>query len=88
VQPVTPVWFIVAGVQAVPMVWQLPQALAVIGATVCALAPLVGRPVAAEPLWQLVQLSLATMPLCWNAVGSQADTAWQLEHCGYPEVEM
>jgi hypothetical protein len=52
VQEVSPVWFI-GGVtaQLVPMVWQLPQVLLVdIGATVCAFAPLAGRPVAEVPL--------------------------------------
>jgi hypothetical protein len=50
VQLATPVWFIVAGIQEVPTLWQLPQVLLVIGATLCALAPLTGRPVAAVPL--------------------------------------
>jgi hypothetical protein len=34
----------VASVQEVPIAWQLPQLLLVMGATVWALAPLVGRP--------------------------------------------
>jgi hypothetical protein len=46
---VRPVWFMVAGVHVVPIVWQLPQVALVMGATVCALAP-VGVPVADVPL--------------------------------------
>ena len=72
VQLVAPVWFITAEVQAVPMVWQLPQVVLVIGATVCALAPLVGTPVAEVPLWQVVQLPAGSTPLCANEVGIQA----------------
>jgi len=45
------------------MVWQLPQVFLVdIGETLCALAPLIGRPVAAVPLWQVVQLVALVMP--------------------------
>lgn len=33
VQLVAPVWFMVAGSQTVPMEWQLPQLVLVIGAT-------------------------------------------------------
>jgi hypothetical protein len=61
VQEVNPVWFI-GGVivQLVKDVWQLPQVLLVdIGATVCALAPLIGRPVATIPLWQEAVQSVA-----------------------------
>jgi len=73
VQPVAPVWFIVAGVHTVPMAWQLPQVLSVSGATVCALAPLDGRPVAALPLWQpLKQFVLLVTPLCVPVAGFQA----------------
>jgi len=68
VQLVAPVWFIVAGVQAPPTVWQLPQVAAVIGATVCALAP-VGTPLADVPLWQVVQLALLVTPLWLKLVG-------------------
>ena len=78
---VSPVWFMVAGIHAVPMVWQLAQVLAVIGATVCALAPVVGRPVAEVPLWQVVQLLAPVTPECANEVGNHAVVAWQLEHC-------
>jgi hypothetical protein len=49
VQPVAPVWFMVAGTHALPTVWQLPQVLLVIGATRCALVPLIGFPVALVP---------------------------------------
>lgn len=63
------------------MVWQLPQVLFVIGVTVCALTPLVGRPVALVPLWQAVQLLAEVTPLWLNAVGVQAVVVWQLEHC-------
>lgn len=77
-------WFIFAGVQTVPIVWQLPQAFAVIGAAVWALAPVTGRPVAAVPLWQPepVQSVDAPIPL-WSilATGSQAVVAWHAEHC-------
>ena len=76
----TPLWFMVAGVHPAPMVWQLPQVLAVIGATVWALAPLVGTPVAELPLWQVVQFWPLVTPVWANAVGSQAEVAWQLEH--------
>jgi hypothetical protein len=65
VQEVSPVWFI-GGViaQLVPMVWQLPQVLLVdIGATVCALVPLAGRPVAVVPLWQVVQSVVRVTPV-------------------------
>ena len=62
--------------------------MAVIGATVCALAPVVGRPVADVPLWQVVQLLAAVTPVCLKLVGSQAAVVWQLEHCAYPVVEM
>ena len=50
VQLVAPAWLIVAGTQPPPTLWQLPQVLLVIGDTVCALAPLAGRPVAEVPL--------------------------------------
>jgi hypothetical protein len=54
----------VAGVQTVPMLWQLPQVLSVSGATVCALTPVVGRPVAEMPLWHpVVQLVALVTPL-------------------------
>lgn len=74
---VAPVWFMVNGSQAVPMVWQLAQVLAVIGAV----AWLAGRPVADVPLWQVVQSVAAVMLLCLNEVGVQAVVVWQLEHC-------
>jgi hypothetical protein len=63
-QAVNPAWFIGGvTVQLVPMVWQLPQVLLVdIGATVCALVPLPGRPVAEVPLWQVVQSVAAVTP--------------------------
>jgi hypothetical protein len=61
------------------MLWQLAQVLAVIGATVCALVPL-GVPVAAVPLWQVVQSLLLFSPEWANVVGSQAEVRWQLEH--------
>lgn len=38
-QLVRPVWFIVAGVQVLPIRWHVPHAVLVIGATVWALAP-------------------------------------------------
>ena len=88
VQLVAPVWFIVVGVHAAKLVWQLPQALPVIGATVCALTPLVGRPVAAVPLWQVVQLAVPAIPAWLNEVGFHAVVVWQLAHCAYPAVEM
>jgi hypothetical protein len=84
VHDVTPVWFIfgLAEIsQLVPMVWQLPQVLLVIGAAVCALAPLVGTPVAEVPLWQVVQFCPLVIPVWANEVGSQPVTVWQLEHC-------
>lgn len=81
VQLVAPVWFMVAGAQAVPMVWQLPQVLLVSGAAVCALAPVTGRPLAEVPLWQVAQLVEAVTPLWVKLVGSQAVVVWQLEHC-------
>jgi hypothetical protein len=56
-------WFIKVGAHAVPIVWQLAQVFNVIGATVCAFAPAVGRPVALVPLWQVVQLSAAVTPV-------------------------
>lgn len=53
----------VAGIQLLPIEWQLPQLVLVNGETVCALAPLVGRPVALLPLWQdTVQLLDLVMP--------------------------
>jgi hypothetical protein len=70
----------VAGDQAVPIVWQLPQVVLVNGDTVCALVPLAGRPVAAVPLWQVVQLSADVTPLWAKEVGSHAVVTWQLEH--------
>jgi hypothetical protein len=52
-QEVAPVWFMVAGAQAEPIAWQLPQVLLVIGATVCALVPVaLDVPVACVPSWQ------------------------------------
>ncbi len=64
VQLVSPVWFMVAGVQLVPIRWQLPQVLSVSGATVCALTPVIGRPVADVPLWHpVVQLVALVTPL-------------------------
>lgn len=69
------------------MVWQEAQVVVVdIGATVCALAPLSGRPVADVPLWQVVQLLALVTPVWAKAAGSQAVVAWQLEHCAYPVV--
>lgn len=65
---VAPVWFMVAGFQAVPMVWQLAQVLAVMGAVAC----VVGRPVAAVPLWQVVQLEAAVIAVWLNEVGVHA----------------
>jgi hypothetical protein len=56
------------------MVWQEPQVFAVIGATVCALAP-VGFPLAFFPLWQVVQ-SVETVTFWWlNDVGFHAVVA-------------
>jgi hypothetical protein len=46
----------VAGFHEVPTVWQVPQVFCVIGAVLCADAPVAGRPVAVLPLWQVVQL--------------------------------
>lgn len=63
------------------MVWQLAQVLMVMGATVCAFAPVVGRPVALVPLWQVVQLVAEVTPLWEKLVGFQAEVRWQLEHC-------
>lgn len=40
----------VAGSHDVPTVWQLPHVLLVKGATVCALVPETGRPLAEVPL--------------------------------------
>ena len=66
-----PVWFIVPGTQPEPMLWQLPQVLAVIGVTVWAFAP-VGRPLAEVPLWQVVQF-VAAVTLWWlNDVGTHS----------------
>jgi hypothetical protein len=62
--------------------------LLVIGDTVCAFAPLVGRPVAAVPLWQVVQLSALVTPVWAKLVGFHAVVAWQSEHCACPVVEM
>jgi hypothetical protein len=42
-QSVAPVWFMVAGVQTVPTLWQLPQ-LALAMVCLCALVPVVGNP--------------------------------------------
>lgn len=64
-----------------PTVWQLPQVVPVIGAVVCALAPLAGTPVAAVPLWQVVQLLAALIPVWLKEVGFQIEVVWQLEHC-------
>lgn len=84
-QLVAPVWFITAGVQAVPMAWQLPQVLPVMGAIVCALAPLVGRPalgaLVVAVLWHPVKQSVAAVtPLCVTVAGSHAEVRWQAEH--------
>ena len=79
-QLVTAVWLMVAGRHAVPTVWQVPQVVLVIGATVCALAPLAGTPVAEVPLWQVVQLLDAVMPVWAKDVGFQSEVVWQLEH--------
>ena len=80
-QLISPAWFIVAGAQVVPMEWQLPQVLSVSGARMCALVPLVGRPVADVPLWQpVVQLVALVTPLCVPVAGFQAVVAWQEEH--------
>jgi hypothetical protein len=54
---VTPVWFIlVPGPHDVPIAWQVPQLVLVIGATVCAKAALVGLPATGTAcpatLWQ------------------------------------
>jgi len=85
VQLVAPVWFIVAGVQVVPMAWQDPQLLLVSGDTLCGLAPLVGRPVAAVLLWQPVKQSLLLVTPLWVPVaGSQAVVRWQDAHCWLP----
>lgn len=54
----------------------------------CALAPVVGRPLAALPLWQVVQL-LVLVTFWWlNAVGFHAVVVWQLEQLAYAAVEM
>ena len=68
-----------AGSQPPPIVWHEAQVFAVIGAVVCALAP-AGEPLAAVPLWQVVQLSAAVIPACENEVGNQAVVRWQLLH--------
>lgn len=88
VQLVAPAWFMVVGVQATPTVWQLPQVLLVMGAVICALVPVVGRPVALVPLWQVVQLVAAVTPLWTKLVGFQAVVAWQSEHWACPVVEI
>jgi len=83
-QAVSPAWFIGgATTQLLPIVWQLPQVLLVdIGATLCALVPVMGLPVAAVPLWQVVQ-SLADVTFWWlNEVGFQALLVWQEEQFG------
>lgn len=84
---VSPVWFMLAGVQVVPIVWQLPQVLLVMGAMVCALAP-VGVPVADVPLWQVEQLVAAVMPEWLKVEGVHRLVVWQLEHWAYPAVVM
>jgi hypothetical protein len=58
----------------------VPQVLLVNGVAVCALVPVTGRPLAAVPLWQVVQLVDDVMPLCVKLVGNQAVVVWQLEH--------
>lgn len=58
-QLVRPAWFMVAGTQVVPIAWHSPQVLLVNGATVCALVPVAGRPVADVPLWQPVKQLVA-----------------------------
>lgn len=78
-----------APVHALKPVWQLAQVLLVIGANVCALAPVAGRPafgvaasgVAWQPAW--VQLVAAVTPLAaWlNVAGNQAVVKWHDEHC-------
>lgn len=71
----------VAGVQIVPMLWQLPQLSLVSGAAVCGLVPETGRPVAEVPLWQPVAQLVALVTLLWVPVaGFQAVVAWQEEH--------
>jgi hypothetical protein len=72
------VWFIVAGFHTVPMLWQLPQVLPVIGAVVC----VPGFPVAAVPLWHPVkQLVVLVTPLWVTVAGFHAVVRWQAEHC-------
>jgi hypothetical protein len=60
----------------------VPQVVLVdIGATVCALVPVTGRPVALVPSWQVVQVVAAvTVTLEWNVVGQAVVVLWQLEH--------
>lgn len=93
-QLVAPVWFILAPVHVPPMVWQLAQVAFVIGATVCALAPLVGTPargvVAFGVLWQpdWVQLVAAITPaIVWlKFTGNQAAVVWQDKHWAVVEM--
>lgn len=87
-QLLAPVWFIVTVVQLPPTVWQLPQVLPVIGAKLCAVVPLIGRPalgtaapaISWHPAW--VQLLAVVTPLAaWLKVVGQAVVVWQAEHC-------
>ena len=78
-QVVRPTWFMVAGVQVVPIVWQLPHVLLTI-VSLCNLVP-DGVPVADVPLWQVVQVVAAVMPAWLNVEGAHSVVVWQLEHC-------
>lgn len=100
VQLVRPTWFMVAGVQAVPMAWQLPQVVLFIGATRWALAPVVGRPAPGTALfgvlWQpdCAQLVAEVTPSWRKVAPSQLVVPWQDEHsevvatCTKPPVEI
>jgi len=87
-QSVTPLWFMVAGVQIEPMLWQLPQ-LALTMPCLCVLLPVVGIPASGIALvvmpWQpeAVQVLDALIPAApWSKLlaGAHADVTWQTEH--------
>jgi hypothetical protein len=82
----------VAGVQTVPTVWQLPQLLVDNGAVVCAFAPLVGRPargdaapaVSWQPDW--VQLVDEDTLLWLKVAPAHLVVLWQAEHSVVVEI--
>jgi hypothetical protein len=82
VQLVAPVWFMVAGSQTVPIAWQLPQLVLVIGATEWLSGLPCGDEVWPGVEWQPeeVQVLAADTPLWTLVAGKNLVVVWHTEH--------